>query len=181
MLHGLRGSGKLDRVKGKTMVHVPGRRLVKWSFIFRSPVSDGRKMAVDEFALKLHWIFRKLPWLHAQQLIEEGKLYLANVRCWKDPNEAGWCDQIFRAGKLAGVEAYGQCWSEAEFLGDAWRKSGDSKEMPLVALKAGRSTLQDAMHFALRSTSVSIYLGSVRYWDDRKLKRLMKKPVPGQV
>lgn len=116
------------------------------------------------------WIYHRLPWPHAQSIFEMGRLRLSPVHSWKDPYEKWWCDVLFgRIGPLAGVRAYGLCWTSSQYDEPAWRMAGYGKKEPIVRIRCRVDSLLEAGRKLIENKPGALFLGRVRYSKQKAL------------
>ena len=129
-----------------------------------------RKRGVFIGDLKLDLpIYRYMRVKDLKQTLKSSKFFLSNVGAWTDPYERWWCEELFHPGsKLAGVHAYGSCWSLHSSDEPFWRLYqdrclGHSAHLPPVRVQAKPESLLAMMSRAVAAVEAKVYLGDVRY------------------
>ena len=109
------------------------RDLVPWRYFYRA--SGERKVVRDTSLKDDAWLYHYLPWPYALVILKNRRLRLSPVQSWTDPYEKWWCRLLFEGpDRLAGVIAYGLCFSTSAFDEPAWRMYGFGKNVPIVRI-----------------------------------------------
>jgi hypothetical protein len=97
-----------------------GVTLPRWT-PFKS-FGAGRVVYVDPELSLGRYLYRYMPAKNAVRTLESGSLWFAAPSTWDDPHERWWCDMLFRKHTaLAGVGAYGSCWTTRTHDEPFWR------------------------------------------------------------
>lgn len=145
--------------------------VVNWNVYSRH--DDGRKVVCEESLRHDRSIYHFLPWPYAEMIFQRGVLRLNPVQSWKDPYERAWCRLLFQGtNRLAGVNAYGLCWTTSYFDEPSWRMAGFGRDVPIVRIRCRVKAILDAGNNLLRKESGSLFLGRVRYVRQKLLHEL---------
>ncbi len=153
-------------------------KLVHWQVFDRG--SDGRKIMRDRCLPKRKLIYHMLPWPYAKAIFDDGRLRLSQVRSWTDPYEKWWCDILFnRSSTLSGVQAYGLCWTTGTHDEPRWRMAAFCRNEPIVRIRCRADVILEAGREMIGKSSGSLFLGSVCYQREKKLRELAKHVTAG--
>jgi hypothetical protein len=154
-------------------------KLIRWKVFQRE--SEGRKVMHDGSLRDDDYVYHMLIWPYARAIFENARLRLSPVGRWTDPYEKWWCDVLFgRSTPLAGLEAYGLCWTTGQYDEPRWRMAAFRQGDPIVRIRCRAKTILTASHRLLGSKHGSIYFGKVRYVPARKLSELSQSVSGGE-
>ncbi|MER8761979.1 MULTISPECIES: hypothetical protein [unclassified Mesorhizobium] len=147
------------------------RAMPIWKLIARG--DDGRKVMSDVSRDEPRYVYQMLRWQYAKQIFETGILRLRPVRAWQDPFEKWWCDKLFNGpGPLAGIQAYGSCWTTGAYDEPRWRMAGFGNNTPIVRIRTRMSVMLNAAGHLIDNNAGSLFLGLVLYRGEDYLRKL---------
>lgn len=142
---------------------------ISWTRLWS--LDGGRKFSHDGQAHK--WLYHYLPWPYAMAIIEQDRLRLQPVQSWRDPYEKSWCEALFNQdSSLAGVNAYGLCWTTSYFDEPMWRMAAFERSGPIVRVKCKPTALVQVGRKLIATLAGSLYLGTVKYRREKHLDSL---------
>ena len=157
-------------------MRVDPNKLIPWRISSRG--KETGKILLDRSLQGHRHVYHMLTWPYAQAIFEDGRLRLSSVRSWDDPYEKKWCEILFGGeSKLAGIRAYGQCWTTSQFDEPLWRMAGFGKSDPIVRIRCRVDALVEAGRELISRLPGSLFLGRVHYRREQQLLALAQSVI----
>lgn len=127
-------------------------------------LANGSAMYRDEDLSQTTAVYRYMSWSNARGLFDGAGLRLASPMRWEDKYEESWCNLLFApGGGMAGVKAFGQCWTTRYFDEPFWRMYRTCDGTPVVRIKTTVGKLMDVLAAHAERNEGKAFAGRVRY------------------